>query len=44
MILDKIYSPDPRVENEAIALKKLGHQVFLKNVRMKKKRKISNGL
>ena len=29
MILDKTFPPDPRVENEAIALIKAGHQVFL---------------
>ena len=29
MILDKTFPPDPRVENEAIALIKSGHQVFL---------------
>ncbi|MCF6222197.1 MAG: glycosyltransferase family 4 protein [Flavobacteriaceae bacterium] len=29
MILDKTFPPDPRVENEAIALIHAGHQVFL---------------
>lgn len=29
MILDKVFPPDPRVENEAVALIKSGHQVFL---------------
>jgi len=29
MILDKTFPPDPRVENEAIALINAGHQVFL---------------
>ncbi len=29
MILDKTFPPDPRVENEAIALIEAGHQVFL---------------
>ncbi len=29
MILDKVYPPDPRVENEAISLIKKGHEVFL---------------
>ncbi|MGB2128330.1 MAG: glycosyltransferase family 4 protein [Flavicella sp.] len=29
MILDYVYPPDPRVENEAIALVKAGHEVFL---------------
>ncbi len=29
MILDKIFPPDPRVENEAIELIKKGHEVFL---------------
>lgn len=29
MILDKTFPPDPRVENEALALIKGGHQVFL---------------
>ncbi|MCD6544631.1 MAG: glycosyltransferase family 4 protein [Flavobacteriaceae bacterium] len=29
MILDKIFPPDPRVENEATALIKAGHEVFL---------------
>lgn len=29
MILDKIFPPDPRVENEATALIHAGHQVFL---------------
>lgn len=29
MILDKIFPPDPRVENEAIALIQNGHEVFL---------------
>jgi len=29
MILDKIFPPDPRVENEAVALINSGHQVFL---------------
>ena len=29
MILDKIFPPDPRVENEAIALIQSGHEVFL---------------
>ena len=29
MILDKTYPPDPRVENEALALMKAGHEVFL---------------
>ena len=29
MILDKNFPPDPRVENEAMALIKAGHQVFL---------------
>jgi len=29
MILDKTYPPDPRVENEALALIKAGHEVFL---------------
>ena len=29
MILDKVFPPDPRVENEAIELIKAGHQVFL---------------
>lgn len=29
MILDNVYPPDPRVENEAIELIKEGHQVFL---------------
>lgn len=29
MILDKTFPPDPRVENEATALIKSGHQVFL---------------
>ncbi|WP_271405351.1 glycosyltransferase family 4 protein [Tenacibaculum soleae] len=29
MILDKVFPPDPRVENEAIELIKNGHEVFL---------------
>ena len=29
MILDKVFPPDPRVENEAIELIKKGHEVFL---------------
>ena len=29
MILDKTFPPDPRVENEALALIQDGHQVFL---------------
>jgi len=29
MILDKIFPPDPRVENEAVALINAGHEVFL---------------
>lgn len=29
MILDKIFPPDPRVENEAISLLKNGHEIFL---------------
>ncbi|WP_010134069.1 glycosyltransferase family 4 protein [Ochrovirga pacifica] len=29
MILDKTFPPDPRVENEAVALIQAGHQVFL---------------
>lgn len=29
MILDKVFPPDPRVENEAIELIKEGHEVFL---------------
>lgn len=29
MILDKIFPPDPRVENEALALISSGHEVFL---------------
>ena len=29
MILDKVFPPDPRVENEAIELIKAGHEVFL---------------
>ena len=29
MILDNVYPPDPRVENEAIELIKSGHEVFL---------------
>ena len=29
MILDKTFPPDPRVENEALALTQNGHQVFL---------------
>ena len=29
MILDKTFPPDPRVENEAIALTQNGHEVFL---------------
>jgi len=29
MILDKVFPPDPRVENEAIALIEGGHEVFL---------------
>ncbi len=29
MILDKVFPPDPRVENEAVALINAGHQVFL---------------
>jgi glycosyltransferase involved in cell wall biosynthesis len=29
MILDKVFPPDPRVENEAIELVKSGHEVFL---------------
>lgn len=29
MILDKVFPPDPRAENEAIELIKAGHQVFL---------------
>ncbi|CAL2104329.1 Glycosyltransferase involved in cell wall bisynthesis [Tenacibaculum sp. 190130A14a] len=29
MILDNVYPPDPRVENEAIELIKKGHEVFL---------------
>ncbi len=29
MILDKVFPPDPRVENEAIELIKVGHEVFL---------------
>ena len=29
MILDKVFPPDPRVENEAIELVKNGHEVFL---------------
>jgi len=29
MILDSVFPPDPRVENEAIELVKAGHQVFL---------------
>lgn len=29
MILDKTFPPDPRVENEAIALNQSGHEVFL---------------
>ena len=29
MILDKTFPPDPRVENEAIALVKSGHDVYL---------------
>jgi glycosyltransferase involved in cell wall biosynthesis len=29
MILDKTFPPDPRVENEALALTQHGHQVFL---------------
>ena len=29
MILDKVFPPDPRVENEAIELIKSGHQVYL---------------
>ncbi|MDO6675959.1 glycosyltransferase family 4 protein [Tenacibaculum sp. 1_MG-2023] len=29
MILDKVFPPDPRVENEAIELIKSGHEVFL---------------
>lgn len=29
MILDKVFPPDPRVENEAISLIKAGHEVFL---------------
>lgn len=29
MILDKTFPPDPRVENEAVALINAGHQVFL---------------
>ena len=33
MILDKIFPPDPRVENEAFALIEGGHQVFLFSLR-----------
>jgi glycosyltransferase involved in cell wall biosynthesis len=33
MILDKIFPPDPRVENEALALIEGGHQVFLFSLR-----------
>jgi len=29
MILDAVFPPDPRVENEAVSLIKSGHQVFL---------------
>src|SRR5210317_278466 len=29
MILDKVFPPDPRVENEAISLIEAGHEVFL---------------
>ena len=29
MILDKVFPPDPRVENEAISLIEKGHEVFL---------------
>ena len=29
MILDKVFPPDPRVENEAISLINAGHEVFL---------------
>jgi len=29
MILDKVFPPDPRVENEAISLVQSGHEVFL---------------
>lgn len=29
MILDEVFPPDPRVENEAVSLVKAGHQVFL---------------
>ena len=29
MILDKVFPPDPRVENEAISLIENGHEVFL---------------
>ena len=29
MILDKVFPPDPRVENEASALINAGHEVFL---------------
>ena len=29
MILDAVFPPDPRVENEAVSLVKAGHEVFL---------------
>ena len=29
MILDAVFPPDPRVENEAVSLIKAGHEVFL---------------
>ena len=39
MILDKIFPPDPRVENEAVSLIEKGHKVFLFCLRYNKKDK-----
>lgn len=46
MILDKTFPPDPRVENEAIALIKAGHRVFLfcLTYTREKKQDIVNGI
>lgn len=39
MILDKIFPPDPRVENEAISLIENGHEVYLFCLKYNKKEK-----
>jgi glycosyltransferase involved in cell wall biosynthesis len=46
MILDAVFPPDPRVENEAVSLVKAGHEVFLFCLKYtdEKKSEIINGI